>query len=109
MDRLLLLADTLVLGLTANEWGSGKHRMIFQEIDGTQTTSDREGSAWPEGGGRVRLLFGSIPCGACFPIPQPEPVWTGLFEGDLLSIGEYYLEPPLSALTGSIADCISAV
>jgi len=94
MDGLLLLADTLVLGLTSNAWGSGKHRMIFQETDGTQTTSDRTGSVWPEAGGRVRLLFGSIPCDVCLPISQPEPVWKGLFEGALLSIGEDYLEPP---------------
>lgn len=94
MDGLLLLADTLVLGLTSNKWGSANHRMIFQEAGGTQTASDRSGSVWPEGGGRVRVLFGLIPCGACFPVPQPEPEWKGLLEGDLLSIGEDYAEPP---------------
>jgi hypothetical protein len=94
MDGLLLLADTLIVALTSNKWGSANHRMIFEEADGTQTVSDRTGGVFPEAGGRVQLLFGYIPCSACIPFPQPEPVWKGLLEGDLLSIGEYYAEPP---------------
>jgi hypothetical protein len=94
MNGLILLADTLVLGLTSNSWGSASHRMIFEEAGGTQTARDRSGSVWPEGGGKVRLLFGLIPCGSCLPISQPEPEWKGLLDGDVLSIGENYADPP---------------
>lgn len=87
-DGLLLLADTLVLGLTSDSWGSANHRMIFQDAEGTQTSSDRAGGVFPQGGGVVILDF-SRRCTTsyCIGFPLPEQEMWGVLEGGQLSIG----------------------
>lgn len=88
MNGLLLLADTLVLGLTSHWWGSANHRMIFQDSDGIHITSDRVGGVFPQPNGTVILDF-SRRCTTsyCIGLPQPEQEMYGVLSGEQLSIG----------------------
>jgi hypothetical protein len=94
-NGLLLLADTLVLGLTSYSWGSANHRMIFQDAEGTQTSSYRVGGVFPQGGGIVILDFSQrCTTSFCFDLPQPEQEMWGVLDGDQLSIGGAGGQPP---------------
>jgi hypothetical protein len=87
-DGLLLLADTLVVGLTSHSWGSAHHRMVFQVPDGTHITRDRLGGVFPQLGTTVLLDF-SRRCTTsyCIGLPQPEQKMWGVLDGDQLSFG----------------------